>query len=184
MDRVRVLAVTASAVANLAAEIGVALTSFGGLFMLLGVMLFFDGALLALGNVSLWDHGSVPRTDMHMLTRLVSPDPLPRRPHSHHWPAQNILLLRAETKAAGDDLLHRRHPPRVPQVALRRRHRRDVWLPEPLRVRAPCLIHIFLRTWTDGLTLLQGLLPRHSNVPASTSNHRPNAAMAIYPRRE
>ena len=36
------------------AEIGVALTSFGGLFMLLGVMLFFDGALLALGNVRPW----------------------------------------------------------------------------------------------------------------------------------
>ena len=34
------------------AEIGVALTSFGALFMLLGVILFFDGALLALGNVS------------------------------------------------------------------------------------------------------------------------------------
>ena len=33
------------------AEIGVALTTFGGLFMLLGIMLFFDGALLALGNV-------------------------------------------------------------------------------------------------------------------------------------
>ncbi|EAU91323.2 golgi transporter [Coprinopsis cinerea okayama7 len=33
------------------AEIGVALTTFGGLFMLLGVMLFFDGALLALGNI-------------------------------------------------------------------------------------------------------------------------------------
>jgi hypothetical protein len=32
-------------------EIGVGLTSFGGIFMFLGVVMFFDGGLLALGNI-------------------------------------------------------------------------------------------------------------------------------------
>ncbi|KAH9938929.1 Got1-domain-containing protein [Amylocystis lapponica] len=32
-------------------KIGVALTSFGALFMILGVVLFFDASLLALGNI-------------------------------------------------------------------------------------------------------------------------------------
>jgi len=32
-------------------EIGVGLTAFGLFFMLMGVMMFFDGGLLAIGNV-------------------------------------------------------------------------------------------------------------------------------------
>ena len=40
-----------SPVLVLLTEIGVALTTFGALFMLLGVMMFFDGSLLALGNL-------------------------------------------------------------------------------------------------------------------------------------
>lgn len=48
---------TKSAQLTLLAEIGVALTTFGGIFMMLGVMLFFDGALLALGNVQSFQAG-------------------------------------------------------------------------------------------------------------------------------
>jgi hypothetical protein len=55
MLRVRPMTWRFFKVLNRFVEIGVALTTFGALFMLLGVMLFFDGALLALGNVRVYD---------------------------------------------------------------------------------------------------------------------------------
>jgi hypothetical protein len=37
---------------NLNLEIGVGLTAFGLFFMMMGVMMLFDGGLMAIGNVS------------------------------------------------------------------------------------------------------------------------------------
>lgn len=118
---------------DLRAEIGVALTSFGGLFMLLGVMLFFDGALLALGNVSNRVYVSAPRTGM--FTRSLLVDTLPRRANTHHWSAQNVLLLRAEAEAPRDSMLHRRDSNGVPEVAVHWDDCGDDWVLESLWVR-------------------------------------------------
>ena len=115
------------------AEIGVALTSFGGLFMLLGVMLFFDGALLALGNVSNGVYVATLRAGM--LTRSPFVDPLPSRAYTHHWPTQNVLLLCAEAEAPWHSMLHRRDPASVPEVAVHRYDCGDDRVLEPLWVR-------------------------------------------------
>lgn len=42
----------------LSVEIGVGLTAFGLFFMLMGVLMFFDGGLLAIGNVRRWTTAS------------------------------------------------------------------------------------------------------------------------------
>lgn len=110
-------------------EIGVALTSFGALFMLLGVILFFDGSLLALGNVSL-----VIDTD-HLNAYNSAADLVSVGNHPHHWPSKDVLFLCAEAEITRDSLLPGWHPARILQMAILRCYRRDVWVLEPLWVR-------------------------------------------------
>jgi hypothetical protein len=91
--------------------------------MLLGVILFFDGALLALGNVR-HSHFLLLRPQ----TRLVvsSTGTLYIRPHADHWTAKDILLLRTETENSGYGVFPGRHPPRVSEMAIRWGGRGDV----------------------------------------------------------
>lgn len=91
------------------AEIGVALTSFGGLFMLLGVVLFFDGSLLALGNVTRARLSHKQMTE----AKLLLADPLPERNNADHWTSKNILFLRAEAEAARNSVFSGRRSPGI-----------------------------------------------------------------------
>lgn len=120
------------------AEIGVALTTFGALFMLLGVMMFFDGSLLALGNVrarliSLCCY----RSSKHDCT-IAS---VPVWYYAHHRSPKDILLLCTKTKTTWHDLLLWRYPACILQVAVLWGDRRNDWFLEPLRVCAPVLLH-------------------------------------------
>ena len=135
---------------------------------------------------------------LNLILCLVLIRPLasvPFRPNSHHWSSEDLLLLREEAKDTRNGLLHWWHPSRVLQVAIRRRHRRDVWLPEPLRVRPS--VRLFLCTsvlpyarpsaatirllYACQLLVYVSILLRDGSATSSCHRYSPTHASALPP---
>jgi len=95
-------------------------------------MLFFDGALLALGNVRTRFSPPACLTQLNPLSRA---DSLSWRPLPYHRPAKDVLLFFPQEQAARHRLLPRRYSPRLSQVANDRRVGRDVRFSKSFRVR-------------------------------------------------
>jgi hypothetical protein len=71
-------------------EIGVGVTSFGLLFLFLGVVMFFDAALLALGDVG-------PHLCREVSAQGCLTGSLSGRHHLRHWATKGALEQKAQS---------------------------------------------------------------------------------------
>ena len=95
---------------------------------MLGVLLFFDSALLALGNVRLTLLQLQPQSYDLTEPHLHFIDSVLVRPDTHHRHAKDVLLLRSETENSRDAVFPRRHLARIPQMAVCWVRRGDIWV--------------------------------------------------------
>jgi hypothetical protein len=84
-------------------EIGVGLTSFGALFMMLDIMLFFDVPTSPLETWTHFSPTSFPSSLWSPTHHSPRVDILPRRPLPQHRTAKDVLLFLAQEQAGCSD---------------------------------------------------------------------------------
>ena len=134
-------------------KIGIGLSTAGLLFTVLGIFMFFDRGLLAMGNVRTQHKskhgGSAQSKCAHIRTAnslalnktpsnaapfqiLVRAAALPLRRDAHHRADEDLPLLLPEAEGEGHRVLPRRHRARALRMGDDRHHRRRMGLPQPL----------------------------------------------------
>lgn len=141
--------------------------------MLLGVILFFDGALLALGNVC------EPHFVEYLHFLFTNPDSLCVRTDIDHWAPKDILFLRTEAKVTRHDMFPGRHHSGVYEMAIYWSHYRDIWFLESLRV---CYFSPTICTCSLMSFDAQRFLPCGNRLLATATIHRNSAIASLCSR--